>query len=841
MKYPSIKPRGFPTLTINRSSPNLFNDKIPIDQQIADALLANNSNLLALICQSSFVGDTAASVSLGVLSLLKRGKGRAAEDFLKRLLTSRMGVSLKKNRDLSDILRDNSMATILLNAFARQEGVSYLSKSIGEALGEVIAYLDHCEIDPQRLNASAAASAALAGGPQAAAQTDTPLSTELSENENRLRVACLRLVSSIFDNRESMPISLRRMCHFLHTAVIEWGATLPSNPARPSTMSMVDPVSLKRGMSTPLPDDIRMMPTGPLPSLPQSSRSTHMIPSQSNLSDMNSKTSARTSSEHSQPINTITNITSTTTTTNQISQPTTTSSELIDNASNGSKPSSLCESDAMRGSIVIKKRDPTSSTIVSQGTPPIAASGALRVAATAMTPASVDDHTLPRRPRAFTGPANPDQPIIGMPLQGRGSGDDSSKTSGSSIHLNNKSPMASHEHFPHISSAIIRPAINFNISIPNSSTSPIMLPAGLEMSNMRSASSVDAFAAPLSPILRTPTFVDNTPLAVRLLADSQSRIGKRWDSDNVSIIRTVGSLTVAEKVIGSFLFLRFFVPAMTSPDKCGLTDVKISSGGRRGLVLCGKLVTALCNDVEFGAKEQYLMPLNSWLKENRDKMKEFLVFAASPLPDEEAEADTEADLPLDGGVREREPTTPSSPQTSLARKIPAKKSAGGLGFLMSTSMPSLTLLSTDNKVAADTRHSQPPTPIAAVAPVDLRRRSKSADNLSHEADNLFAYLGRSIAKIERDIEELLPGLPSDEAEGVASNLAVLKKLLKVSQYSEGNSTMSKSSQNPVLSRLNWIRDYLQKPKSTSFEDLRPVEGRHSESMLRTSQRRMTQK
>lgn len=51
-------------------------------------LLSNNAALLTLICQTSFVGDTAATVSLGILSLLRKYPG-ATEVFLKKLLLNR--------------------------------------------------------------------------------------------------------------------------------------------------------------------------------------------------------------------------------------------------------------------------------------------------------------------------------------------------------------------------------------------------------------------------------------------------------------------------------------------------------------------------------------------------------------------------------------------------------------------------------------------------------------------------------------------------------------------------------------------------------------------------------
>lgn len=61
-----------------------------MEKKLGHVLLKNNGDLLAIICQSSFVGNTAASVSAGVLSLLRKQRPSAVEDFLKRLLSSRV-------------------------------------------------------------------------------------------------------------------------------------------------------------------------------------------------------------------------------------------------------------------------------------------------------------------------------------------------------------------------------------------------------------------------------------------------------------------------------------------------------------------------------------------------------------------------------------------------------------------------------------------------------------------------------------------------------------------------------------------------------------------------------
>jgi neurofibromin 1 len=54
---------------------------------------------------------------------------------------------------------------------------------------------------------------------------------------------------------------------------------------------------------------------------------------------------------------------------------------------------------------------------------------------------------------------------------------------------------------------------------------------------------------------------------------------------------------------------------------------------RRTLVLISKVIQNVANEVEFGDKEAYMMPMNSFIKENVLRMKTFLgVIASSAVP-----------------------------------------------------------------------------------------------------------------------------------------------------------------------------------------------------------------
>ncbi|CAG8730319.1 10225_t:CDS:10, partial [Racocetra persica] len=76
--------------------------------------------------------------------------------------------------------------------------------------------------------------------------------------------------------------------------------------------------------------------------------------------------------------------------------------------------------------------------------------------------------------------------------------------------------------------------------------------------------------------------------------------------------------------VGAFVFLRFFNPAIVSPDNENLCkpiqNVKI----RRTLLLITKVIQNLANNVLFGAKEPFMIVLNEFLNDNIVKVTAFL-------------------------------------------------------------------------------------------------------------------------------------------------------------------------------------------------------------------------
>lgn len=78
--------------------------------------------------------------------------------------------------------------------------------------------------------------------------------------------------------------------------------------------------------------------------------------------------------------------------------------------------------------------------------------------------------------------------------------------------------------------------------------------------------------------------------------------------------------------VGSFIFLRFFCPAIVSPETEGLikNTASISREMRRGFLIATKVIQNLANNVLFGAKETYMIVLNDFLTNNIYKVASFL-------------------------------------------------------------------------------------------------------------------------------------------------------------------------------------------------------------------------
>jgi len=75
--------------------------------------------------------------------------------------------------------------------------------------------------------------------------------------------------------------------------------------------------------------------------------------------------------------------------------------------------------------------------------------------------------------------------------------------------------------------------------------------------------------------------------------------------------------------VGGFLFLRFFCPAILSPDSCGLIPTTLSNETRRPLIIISKCIQNLAS-LQLFAPTDLLAEMNNFLKDNFDTVQKFL-------------------------------------------------------------------------------------------------------------------------------------------------------------------------------------------------------------------------
>eukprot|EP01126_Amoeba_proteus_P036881 TRINITY_DN3774_c0_g2_i11.p1 TRINITY_DN3774_c0_g2~~TRINITY_DN3774_c0_g2_i11.p1 ORF type:complete len:463 (+),score=92.05 TRINITY_DN3774_c0_g2_i11:459-1847(+) len=76
--------------------------------------------------------------------------------------------------------------------------------------------------------------------------------------------------------------------------------------------------------------------------------------------------------------------------------------------------------------------------------------------------------------------------------------------------------------------------------------------------------------------------------------------------------------------IGGFIFLRFFCPAISSPETHQVSTTTLTKESRRALVLVSKVLQTLSNGLNFGNKEGYLVCMNEFIANNMERTRQFL-------------------------------------------------------------------------------------------------------------------------------------------------------------------------------------------------------------------------
>ena len=126
------------------------------------------------------------------------------------------------SNEVVNVLRDNSLAVLLLNAFTRHEGGPYLRATLQPAMLPVITDPAGYEIDPRRMppheGASAIKMRTVAVTPCMPLTTTivnmagVPPLPDIQQNRVKLVTAVVRVIARLQQQEAAMPASLRRLC-----------------------------------------------------------------------------------------------------------------------------------------------------------------------------------------------------------------------------------------------------------------------------------------------------------------------------------------------------------------------------------------------------------------------------------------------------------------------------------------------------------------------------------------------------------------------------------------------------------------------------------------------------
>eukprot|EP00002_Diphylleia_rotans_P025846 TRINITY_DN5130_c0_g1_i7.p1 TRINITY_DN5130_c0_g1~~TRINITY_DN5130_c0_g1_i7.p1 ORF type:complete len:1262 (-),score=247.21 TRINITY_DN5130_c0_g1_i7:451-4236(-) len=130
--------------------------------------------------------------------------------------------------------------------------------------------------------------------------------------------------------------------------------------------------------------------------------------------------------------------------------------------------------------------------------------------------------------------------------------------------------------------------------------------------------------------------------------------GIRWLAKEMIRLARLKFPKLTEKddsiMVGSFIFLRFVMPAIMAPEGMGLNGKTIvTARQRRNLVLCSKVLQNLANNVDFGEKEPFMAKVNPFMEQSRPLIFEYFKFLIDVVEPEEyyhllAEASSKSSL-----------------------------------------------------------------------------------------------------------------------------------------------------------------------------------------------------
>lgn len=150
-------------------------------------------------------------------------------------------------------------------------------------------------------------------------------------------------------------------------------------------------------------------------------------------------------------------------------------------------------------------------------------------------------------------------------------------------------------------------------------------------------------------------------------------------------------------------------------------------------------------------------------------------------------------------------TSLSSPHTSKPLTTGSTRNSNALRKALSRSMPSLKA-DLDIPSHAPGTSSTLPRHVTTTSGKLPRSRSRSGDTM--DMSNFYAYLAKSVGKIERELDEQLFFLPPEETDYVLANFFELKRVLEASRYAErggympGNQSRAKSKSQTIFAKLS---------------------------------------
>ncbi|KAL9655139.1 hypothetical protein ABK040_008915 [Willaertia magna] len=112
--------------------------------------------------------------------------------------------------------------------------------------------------------------------------------------------------------------------------------------------------------------------------------------------------------------------------------------------------------------------------------------------------------------------------------------------------------------------------------------------------------------------IMSPEVIAKMPKELRLIAKYIGQV-----SDSLQLDTPV--------LIGGYIMLRFFNPAIATPDALNLTTKKKTKLSQRNFILITKVIQNLANNVLFGNKEKFMICMNDFLTQKKDIMREYLM------------------------------------------------------------------------------------------------------------------------------------------------------------------------------------------------------------------------